>query len=150
MVCWGYLSVMCDLFLYVCLVQDFEHFINMNPKSPEYLSLFIDDLFKKGLKGVSTSPWTDLCILTLNGRCSSFLHSPEWVTSSAVSLPRQHATCQFHLFMCGDIACWPMTSCQAMYCHLYQPTLRLEICIWLRRDLLRKRLFCFLQSPDGA
>jgi len=34
---------------------DFEHFINLNTKSPEYLSLFIDDRLRKGVKGVSTS-----------------------------------------------------------------------------------------------
>ncbi len=33
--------------------SDFEHFINLNQKSPEYLSLFIDDKLKKGVKGVS-------------------------------------------------------------------------------------------------
>lgn len=33
---------------------DFEYFLNLNTKSPEYLSLFIDDKLKKGLKGVST------------------------------------------------------------------------------------------------
>lgn len=32
---------------------DFEYFINLNPKSPEYLSLFIDDKLKKGVKGMS-------------------------------------------------------------------------------------------------
>ena len=31
---------------------DFEYFINLNAKSPEYLSLFIDDKLKKGVKGV--------------------------------------------------------------------------------------------------
>lgn len=35
------------------MVQAFEFFINVNPKSPEYLSLFIDNMLKKGLKGVS-------------------------------------------------------------------------------------------------
>ena len=35
--------------------SDFEYFINLNPKSPEYLSLFIDDKLKKGVKGVSTA-----------------------------------------------------------------------------------------------
>lgn len=34
---------------------DFEHFLNLNNKSPEYLSLFIDDKLKKGGKGVSIS-----------------------------------------------------------------------------------------------
>eukprot|EP01123_Difflugia_compressa_P006943 TRINITY_DN1936_c0_g1_i1.p1 TRINITY_DN1936_c0_g1~~TRINITY_DN1936_c0_g1_i1.p1 ORF type:complete len:564 (-),score=89.63 TRINITY_DN1936_c0_g1_i1:299-1795(-) len=35
------------------LNQAFEHFINLSPKSPEYISLFIDDKLRKGLKGVS-------------------------------------------------------------------------------------------------
>eukprot|EP01127_Copromyxa_protea_P005350 TRINITY_DN15293_c0_g1_i1.p1 TRINITY_DN15293_c0_g1~~TRINITY_DN15293_c0_g1_i1.p1 ORF type:complete len:736 (-),score=141.66 TRINITY_DN15293_c0_g1_i1:66-2273(-) len=29
----------------------FEHFINLNPRSPEYISLFIDERLRKGLKG---------------------------------------------------------------------------------------------------
>ncbi|KAK3583652.1 hypothetical protein CHS0354_021390 [Potamilus streckersoni] len=33
--------------------SDFEFFINLNPKSPEYLSLFIDDKLKKGVKGMT-------------------------------------------------------------------------------------------------
>lgn len=33
--------------------SDFEHFINLNCKSPEYLSLFIDDKLKKGVKGMT-------------------------------------------------------------------------------------------------
>ncbi|KAL4220045.1 Cullin-3 [Mactra antiquata] len=33
--------------------SDFEHFINLNPKSPEFLSLFIDDKLKKGVKGMT-------------------------------------------------------------------------------------------------
>lgn len=37
------------------IASDFEHFLNLNPKSPEYLSLFIDDKLKKGVKGVSIS-----------------------------------------------------------------------------------------------
>jgi len=32
---------------------DFEHFLNLNKRSPEYLSLFIDDKLKKGVKGLS-------------------------------------------------------------------------------------------------
>ena len=35
------------------IVQDFEFFVNLNEKSPEYLSLFIDEMLKKGVKGVS-------------------------------------------------------------------------------------------------
>jgi cullin 3 len=33
--------------------SDFEFFINLNFKSPEYLSLFIDDKLKKGVKGMT-------------------------------------------------------------------------------------------------
>lgn len=32
---------------------DFEYFLNLNKRSPEYLSLFIDDKLKKGVKGLS-------------------------------------------------------------------------------------------------
>ncbi|KAL6049859.1 Cullin-3A isoform A [Balamuthia mandrillaris] len=35
------------------LNQAFEFFINLNNKSPEFISLFIDEKLKKGLKGVS-------------------------------------------------------------------------------------------------
>lgn len=35
------------------LNQAFEYFINLNQKSPEFISLFIDEKLKKGLKGVS-------------------------------------------------------------------------------------------------
>lgn len=31
----------------------FEHFMNLNPRSPEFISLFVDDKLRKGLKGVS-------------------------------------------------------------------------------------------------
>ncbi|RMX42072.1 hypothetical protein pdam_00001356 [Pocillopora damicornis] len=33
--------------------SEFEHFLNLNGKSPEFLSLFIDDKLKKGVKGLS-------------------------------------------------------------------------------------------------
>ncbi|XP_053404308.1 cullin-3-like [Mercenaria mercenaria] len=33
--------------------SDFEYFINLNAKSPEFLSLFIDDKLKKGVKGMT-------------------------------------------------------------------------------------------------
>jgi cullin 3 len=33
--------------------SDFEYFLNLNQKSPEYLSLFIDDKLKKGVKGMT-------------------------------------------------------------------------------------------------
>lgn len=32
--------------------SDFEHFLNLNQKSPEYMSLFIDDKLKKGVRGM--------------------------------------------------------------------------------------------------
>jgi hypothetical protein len=35
-----------------CL-QAFEHFINLNPRSPEFISLFMDDRLRKGLKGLN-------------------------------------------------------------------------------------------------
>lgn len=43
----------CDLFFLI--FKEFEYFLNLNDKSPEYLSLFIDDKLKKGVKGVSRS-----------------------------------------------------------------------------------------------
>lgn len=41
------------------IAGDFEYFLNLNSRSPEYLSLFIDDKLKKGVKGVR--PLMDLC-----------------------------------------------------------------------------------------
>ena len=35
------------------LIGDIEHILNLNAHSPEYLSLFINDKLKKGVKGVS-------------------------------------------------------------------------------------------------
>ncbi|KAG1663118.1 Cullin-3 [Nymphon striatum] len=35
------------------IASDFEYFLNLNSKSPEYLSLFIDDKLKKGVKGMT-------------------------------------------------------------------------------------------------
>lgn len=34
------------------IAADFEYFFNINNKSPEYLSLFIDEKLKKGVRGV--------------------------------------------------------------------------------------------------
>lgn len=34
------------------IATNFEYFLNINPKSPEYLSLFIDEKLKKGVRGV--------------------------------------------------------------------------------------------------
>merc|ERR1711871_1429400 len=35
------------------LNQAFEHFINLNQHSPEYISLFVDEQLRKGMKGTS-------------------------------------------------------------------------------------------------
>jgi len=35
------------------LNSSFEFFINLNARSPEYISLFVDDKLRKGLKGVN-------------------------------------------------------------------------------------------------
>ncbi|XP_071641362.1 cullin-3-like [Temnothorax longispinosus] len=35
------------------IASDFEYFFNLNPKNPEYLSLFIDDKLKKGVNGMT-------------------------------------------------------------------------------------------------
>ncbi|KXZ56311.1 hypothetical protein GPECTOR_1g274 [Gonium pectorale] len=37
------------------LNQAFEHFLNLNPRSPEFISLFIDDKLRRGIKGLSDS-----------------------------------------------------------------------------------------------
>ena len=37
----------------MCLLQAFGSFVNMNDKCSEFISLFIDDHLKKGMKGVS-------------------------------------------------------------------------------------------------
>ncbi|UYV65058.1 CUL3 [Cordylochernes scorpioides] len=42
-----------DRFFKQMIAGDFEYFLNLNPKSPEYLSLFIDDKLKKGVKGMT-------------------------------------------------------------------------------------------------
>ncbi|XP_022258155.1 cullin-3-A-like isoform X2 [Limulus polyphemus] len=42
-----------DRFFKQMIASDFEYFLNINPKSPEYLSLFIDDKLKKGVKGMT-------------------------------------------------------------------------------------------------
>jgi len=42
-----------DRFFKQTIAGDFEFFLNLNKRSPEYLSLFIDDKLKKGVKGLS-------------------------------------------------------------------------------------------------
>lgn len=42
-----------DIIFKQTISGDFENFLNLNAKSPEYLSLFIDEKLKKGAKGLS-------------------------------------------------------------------------------------------------
>lgn len=41
------------------IAADFEYFFNINPKSPEYLSLFIDEKLKKGARVVIINEFID-------------------------------------------------------------------------------------------
>lgn len=47
------------------IAGDFEYFLNLNSRSPEYLSLFIDDKLKKGVKGVCLSQIHIVCLFVL-------------------------------------------------------------------------------------
>lgn len=50
------LTLSCLLMLcsvYFCRLQSFETFINQQQRSPEFISLFIDDRLRKGLKGAT-------------------------------------------------------------------------------------------------
>uniref|UniRef100_A0A7S2MM82 Cullin family profile domain-containing protein n=1 Tax=Haptolina brevifila TaxID=156173 RepID=A0A7S2MM82_9EUKA len=42
-----------DKLFYNALNQSFEYFINLNKHSPEYISLFVDEQLRKGMKGTS-------------------------------------------------------------------------------------------------
>merc|ERR1719181_1299644 len=42
-----------DKQFYNALNQSFEHFMNLNQHSPEYISLFVDEQLRKGMKGTS-------------------------------------------------------------------------------------------------
>lgn len=42
------------------LNQAFEHFVNLNARAPEYISLFIDDRLRKGLKGAGAGADADV------------------------------------------------------------------------------------------
>ena len=42
-----------DKFFKQVISGDFEYFLNLNQRSHEFLSLFIDDKLKKGVKGLS-------------------------------------------------------------------------------------------------
>ena len=58
----------------VFFTQDFEYFVNINEKSPEYLSLFIDEMLKKGVKGVSATH-SIVCLLYFYYVDGYFVHS---------------------------------------------------------------------------
>jgi len=42
-----------DKQFYNALNASFEHFVNQNPRSPEFISLFVDEQLRKGMKGTS-------------------------------------------------------------------------------------------------
>ena len=42
-----------DKQFYNALNQSFEYFVNLNQHSPEYISLFVDEQLRKGMKGTS-------------------------------------------------------------------------------------------------
>lgn len=46
-------SFLNDKYFKQVISGDFEYFLNLNQRSPEFLSLFIDDKLKKGVKGLS-------------------------------------------------------------------------------------------------
>lgn len=46
----------------LALKQAFESFLNKDTRTAQYLSLFVDDLFRKGLKGMSSDAETDNCL----------------------------------------------------------------------------------------
>merc|ERR1719509_165710 len=46
-------SFLNDKFFKQVISGDFEYFLNLNQRSPEFLSLFIDDKLEKGVKGLS-------------------------------------------------------------------------------------------------
>ena len=85
------------MFMYLFLFQEFEHFLNLNPKSPEYLSLFIDDKLKKGTKGVrwifkNSLHCHSICVrqfIWVNSTLSSFLYSRKSLKTFAPQLTEQ-------------------------------------------------------------
>jgi cullin 3 len=64
------------------IASDFEHFLNLNPKSPEYLSLFIDDKLKKGVKGVSLDSSSLFTVYNIRvcSRCQNRRSSWSWTS----------------------------------------------------------------------
>lgn len=84
------------------IAGDFEYFLNLNSRSPEYLSLFIDDKLKKGLKGVSLPGRTGpgrasraaFVRVVLHSRCM-FL-SPADGAGGGVHTGQSHGAVPFH------------------------------------------------------
>ena len=63
--------------------KDFEHFINLNARSPEYLSLYIDEMLKKGVKEVGlqyVAQWVVWGVVdsTPSCACPSSIQSKKW------------------------------------------------------------------------
>lgn len=46
----------------LALKQAFESFLNKDTRTAQYLSLFVDDMFRKGLKGMSSDVEIDACL----------------------------------------------------------------------------------------
>mmetsp|Transcript_111684 Transcript_111684/g.249546 ORF Transcript_111684/g.249546 Transcript_111684/m.249546 type:complete len:760 (-) Transcript_111684:285-2564(-) len=46
----------------LAMKQAFESFLNKDTRTAQYLSLFVDDLFRKGLKGLSSDVEIDTCL----------------------------------------------------------------------------------------
>ncbi len=77
------------------LNQAFEHFLNLNQRSPEFISLFMDDKLRKGLK--ARAPAWDSIV------CPDAL---AWHASSALQTFARHAEhCQL-LWLAADHGKW--------------------------------------------
>ena len=50
-----------DKLFVAALNSAFEHFLNLCPRSPEYISLFLDDKLRKGLKVRCCKGWCGVC-----------------------------------------------------------------------------------------
>lgn len=84
------------------IASDFEYFFNLNPKSPEYLSLFIDDKLKKGVKGVRD--WVRVVLVVVYDgkfvyRCLSKILKWCWISPWCCS-----DSCRKRMFLKGIIS----------------------------------------------
>lgn len=79
------------------LNQAFEHFINLNQRSPEYISLFMDDKLRKGLKvGRECVTIPGICALAANSQLLRVLGLDSLETTSK-QIPgpnRAHTFCR--------------------------------------------------------